>query len=413
MVLVLVATALVVAACGEADEGDDGPTDTRPPSATGPDFVLIAPTTTQAPSDLVTDNTEFAIGLFAIVAVGNENVLIAPASISEGLALPYLGARGETATEMAAALNFNLDGDELYSAIATLRDTLEGRENDQLELAVANRAFGQTGFPFRDEYLADLSRWFEAPLGMVDFADPETARAEVNEWTAEQTNQRIQELFPPGTISVNTRLALVNAVYLNADWHFPFNPELTKQRRFRLLDGSKVLVDTMNFNEWMPNGSGPGWEAIRLPYAGEEMSMMVVVPDNFERFKRNFSAKRMANIRDAIEDDAGIHLHLPKFELSHHLSLIPALQELGMGKAFGAADFSGINDGGGLRIGAIEHEVFVQVDEEGTEAAGATGTSMPLSHGPTIKVNKPFIFWIQDDATGAILFLGQVTDPRG
>lgn len=410
MTRALIALAIIAAACGQTDQSSGRDPSLGVPAATALPEAM-APIDPE--NELVAGNAHFAVDLFRQLAGDEDNVLISPASISEGLALPYLGARGVTATEMAFVMNYTLEGDALFQAMASLRADLTSRQNDQLELAIANRAFGQDGFPFRDAFLADLSRWYEAGLGTVDFSDVEAARTEINDWTAAQTNDRIPELFPSGVIKPNTRLVLVNAVYLKADWHFPFNPELTTPQPFTLLDGTEVNVDMMNFNEFLPNGSTVAWSAVQMPYAGEEMSMFVVLPDNFERFKRNFNTARIEKIRETIDAEAGIHLHLPKFELSYSADLAPALRDMGMVSAFGPADFSGINEGGGLFITAVIHETFVEVDEAGTEAAGATGTPIAVSHGPTIIFDKPFVFWVQDDATGAILLLGQVTDPRG
>lgn len=410
--------AFVAAACGQASNPDDpnafespNRIDTTQPTAVG---SAVEPVDGDTLAELVAGNTELALDLFGILAADGSNTLLGPASISEGLALPFLGARGATAIEMADVLNYTLQDAEFHAAMTALRTELGSRQNDQLEMAVANRVFGQEGFGFLDEYLADLSRWYEAPLGTVDFfGDPEAARDQINAWTADQTNDRIPELFPQGSVTSKVRLALVNAIYLKADWHFPFNPDGTEPAPFTLPDGSEVDVDMMSFNEFLPSGFGKAWAAVQLPYAGEAMSMIVVVPTNLGRFRANLTPEKLERIRSSI-NEGGIHLRMPKFELSYHSSLVEPLQELGLSLPFGdAADFSGMTGSAGLFIDAIEHETFVKVDEEGTEAAAATGTLMAVSHGPTVWVDKPFIFWIQDDATGAILFLGQVTDPRG
>lgn len=416
------ALALAAAACGSsttessAEQPSGSPTTNQAP-VTVPSQpgqpVLAAPAADIAA--IVGGHQELALELYrTLIAQDTGNVLLGPWSISQGLALPYLGARGSTAEDMASVLRYPLEGDSLHEAFRSLRAQLEGHQKEGLVLAVANRAFGQEGFAFTDSYLADLSRFYSAPLGIVDFAGaPEAARAEINEWTADQTNDRIDELFPPGTVDPKSRLALVNAVYLKADWYFPFNPEGTQARPFTLLDGSQIEVESMSFNEFLPSARADDWQAVQIPYTGADLSMIVIVPQDLAAFEGSLDLALLDQIRDTIRV-GGIHLTLPKFELSYHASLVAPLQAMGLELPFGrAADFSGMNGSQDLWISAIEHETFVKVDENGTEAAAATGTMMADSHGPTIDVDKPFIFFIQDDATGTILFLGRVTNPLG
>jgi serpin B len=232
-----------------------------------------------------------------------------------------------------------------------------------------------------------------------------------HQWTAEQTADRINELFPAGTIDPTTVLALVSATYLDAPWHFPFNRELTSPERFGRLDGTTASVPTMHFNEYLPSGLGEGWQAVRLPYRGRQLSMIVIVPDDLRAFEAQLDSEVLDSVRNTITD-GGIHLSLPRFSLSYHASLIPSLRTLGVESAFGdEADFSGITGAPGLSISAIEHETFVEIDEEGTEAAAATGTAMAGSHGPTVAVDRPFLFVVQHDKTGAVLFAGRIADP--
>lgn len=303
--------------------------------------------------------------------------------------------------------------DRHHAALQSLRTALASRDGDGVTLRAANRLFGQRGHRFADAYLADVSRWYTAPLEEVDFAaDPEGARRHINAWTAEQTADRIAGLFPAGSINPATVLALVSATYLDAPWHFPFNAELTLAAPFTLLDGTTASVPMMHFNEYLPSGTGAGWQAVQLPYRGERLSMMVIVPDDLPAFEARLDSDLLATVRDAVTD-GGIHLSLPRFELSYHADLIRPLRALGITSAFGPdADFSGVTGASGLFISAIEHETFVAVDEEGTEAAAATGTAMAASHGPTIEVNRPFVFVIQDDEMGAVLLAARVTDPR-
>ena len=207
------ALALAAAACGadttRTDVGQPSVTSATNPVTTTVPGTTLPPAPTADVAAIVAGHQELALDLYStLTAQETGNVLLGPWSISAGLALPYLGARGATAEEMAAVLRYPLEGDSLHDAFRSLRARLEGHEKEGLVLAAANRAFGQEGFGFTDSYLADLSRFYSAPLGIVDFAGaPEEARAEINQWTADQTNDRIDELFPPGTVDPNSRLA--------------------------------------------------------------------------------------------------------------------------------------------------------------------------------------------------------------
>lgn len=359
--------------------------------------------------------TALAVDLYRTLAATEDgNVVIGPTSIAEGLALPYLGAAGDTAEAMAATLHYDLPEETQHRALATLRQALLARGSDELDLRVANRLYADGGLALRDDYLAAVSRWYGAGVESVDFAgDPEGARMQVNGWVAEQTADMIGELFPAGTIDATTRLALVNAVYLDAAWHFPFNPDNTIDGAFTLADGSQVTVPMMHFNEYLPSAGAPdgAWQAVQLPYAGEELSMVAIVPEDFAAFEAELTPELLDEIRDA-PTDGGIHLVFPRTTVRFHTSLIEPLGDMGMGAALAdTADFSGITGGPDLTIQSIEHEVVMAIDEEGTEAAAATGTAMQESHGPTVEFTRPYLVVVQDDVTGAILFLGRVVDP--
>lgn len=212
-----------------------------------------------APSDaalaaLVRGQTELGLDLLRGLSDADEpNVVLSPWSISNGLALTHLGARGGAADEMAEVLRYAAAGPELQSALAAQRTTLGDGATEGLRLEAANRAYGQEGWRFTDAYLADLSRFHEAPLGTLDFAaDPEAARREINAWAEERTGGLIPETFPPDTVTEQTQLALVNALYLDADWHLPFNADLTHEEFFVRPNGSQVEVPMMHFNEY-PN----------------------------------------------------------------------------------------------------------------------------------------------------------------
>jgi serpin B len=198
---------------------------------------------------------------------------------------------------------------------------------------------------------------------------------------------------------------------MDAPWKYQFDPAATRKSPFTLLDGSTVMVDMMHFNEFLPSAAGAGWAAVELPYRGDELSMIAVVPENLAQFEAALSPALLGSIVGAIRD-GGIHLSLPRFTFSFHASLAKAFEALGAPSLFTGPDLSGLYAGSGLFVSAIEHEAFVQVDEEGTKAAAATGVAIADSHGPTVSFDRPFMFFILDRPTGTVLFLGRVADPR-
>lgn len=361
-----------------------------------------------------TSTVALAVDLYRELADGEDNLVLGPYSLSTALLMAYAGARGSTATQMSEVLHLGRDGPALYDAVNALDLSLARRDSEGVEFRVANRAWAQEGLDLLDGYLDILTGSFGAPLAPVDFAaDPEGARGMINRWGAELTSGGIDELFPEGTITSLTVLVLANGVYLDAEWAFPFDPEQTRPEAFTLADGTKVQVPTMRYDQELPSAGGEGWQAVELPYAGEALSMVVIVPDDLAAFEASLTAEKLATILEAPVPD-GIHLTLPRFAARSHVDMIPTLRALGMTDAFddGRADLSGMIGSGGLFIDAVEHEAFVTVDEAGTEAGAMSGVGVAGSHGPTISVDRPFLFAVRDGGTGALLFLGRVLDPR-
>lgn len=410
---VLAALGLLLAGCG-------GPS--AAPAAPEPEGVEVLGAETDrvepAASDeqiaaLTAAQTSFAIDLYQAVADEVDgDLVIGPTSLHAVLAMIRAGARGQTATEMDAVLH--ADGLDLHPAGNALDRALRDRNSaDGIGLATANRLWVQDGLELTDDYIDTIARHYGAGLAATGFtSDPDAARTAINQWVADGTRNRIDELFPPGSLNAATRLVLANAVFLDAAWHFPFDPQHTSDEPFTLTDGTQVDVPTMHYDEYLPTAVGEDWAAVELPYDGEQLSMTVIVPRDLAAFEQRLDTDLLAGVLSKITD-GGIHLSLPRFTARTHLSLNDTLAAMGMPTAFGSgADFSGMTGQPGLWIQAVEHEAVVEVDEEGTQAAAASGGAMALSHGPTVTVDRPFLFLIRDEPTGAILFLGRVTDPR-
>jgi serpin B len=289
------------------------------------------------------------------------------------------------------------------------------------KLNIANSAWAQYDRPFEQAYLDLLAENYAAGLYLTDFVgDPEGSRQAVNEWVSQETEGKIEDLLLPGAINVLTRLILANAIYFNATWQTTFDEALTEQADFYLLDGNPVSVPMMAQSGPKSFGyfRGEGYQAIELPYSGGPLSMIIILPDldTFADFEANLTPEQLAEITNSLEYRQ-VELKMPMFSFEAKLGLSETLKQLGMTDAFEAqvADFSGIDGTKDLVIQDVLHKAFIAVDEEGTEAAAATAvmiglTSMPVSD-LQLTIDHPFIFLIQDQPTGTVLFLGRVLDP--
>jgi serpin B len=377
-----------------------------------------------APADLetlVADNTAFAADLYRLAAGQAGNLFMSPHSISTALAMTYAGANGTTATQMADALNFTLPADKLHAGLNAIDLELASRaasasgDTIPFRLSTANSIWGQEDKEFQAPFLDTLAVNYGAGLRVLDFVrEPEPARATINRWVEEQTNDRIKDLLPEGSINPGTRLVLTNAIYFTAAWAEPFETSNTADRPFETPTGI-ASVPTLFQSAALGYGAGDGFRAAELPYDGGQLSMVVVVPDDLAAFEASLTGDTFAQITSSITGHL-VQLTLPKFKFDAPLDLKETLQELGMIDAFtAAADFSGIDGTRSLAITDVLHKGFIAIDEKGTEAAAATAVVTGETSVPPVAeltVDRPFVFFIRDLPTGAILFVGRVVDPR-
>lgn len=375
---------------------------------------------------LVAGNSAFAFDLYRALRGQEGNLLYSPYSVSLALAATYAGARGQTEAQMAKTLRFPLPQERLHPAYNALDLELAGRgsgakgqDGKGFRLRIANSVWGQTGYQFLPQYLDTLAKNYGAGLRLTDFANaPEPARVAINDWVKEQTEGKIVDLLPQGTIKNLTRLVLANAVYFNAAWREPFQVAATKPGPFHLLDGKQVSVPLMNQSQSLRYVLGQGYQAVALPYDGGEVEMLVLVPDAgaFPAFEGALSGERLAEIVKSLQPRQ-VELSLPKFNLKSEFGLGDTLASLGMPDALNPAqaDFSGMNGKRDLYVQAVVHKAVVTVDERGTEAAAATGVVVGVTSAPanpvTLTVDRPFVFLIRDVKTGTVLFLGRVLNP--
>jgi serine protease inhibitor len=446
LLLLAAALPLVMVACGDESTETGGtattaPTETTTPTAsTDPDGISVAMSgvsrlTSAAPRtdvDAAAGSMQaFGADLYSVLAeqAGTGNLVFSPASIVTALAMTYAGAAGTTAEEMAATLHFSLAGDTLHQAFNSLDTALESRgwEGQNSEgaaegvlLKTANSLWAQQDLTFEQLFLDTLAANYGAGVRLVDYKTAaEEARQAINEWVAGETNDKIPELIPGGMLDALTRLVLVNAVYLDATWANQFDPEATTDLPFTTLGGETVTTPMMVQSMTFPYADGDGWQAVELPYLRDELAMLVIVPDegSFTEVESTLRSDLIDNAVARLTEGVQVSLVLPKFEFRTQAGLNDALAALGMPSAFdpGTADFSGMTLQEKLYISDVVHEAYIAVDEEGTEAAAATAVVMRLTAAPAeiveLTIDRPFIFALRDRETGAILFLGRVTDP--
>jgi serine protease inhibitor len=419
-----------------------GPT----PSASGSPYPTPAPVRdprlasahAQVNRDLVAANTRFAFKLFAALPhdARPQNVMISPASVALALAMTYNGAAGETRQAMAQALEVQaFDRDALNRDYALLRLTLASPQPDS-ELVIANSLWGRAGVPFKPDFLQRNRDDYGATVGSLDFNDP-LAAARIDEWVRSQTRGRIDKVAP-SPIDPQTILFLINAIYFKAAWTEQFDPARTQSGDFHLADGQVKQVPLMHGTlEQSAYLRGNGFQAVRLPYGSDgygtpapadlppyqpgRLSMYVFVPDgDLSAFAAQLNADNWSKWTAGFTPEP-IALTLPRFRYSYETELQKPLSALGMGVAFdpGSADFSDLADlaqlGGNAYISSVKHKTFVDVNEDGTEAAAVTVVTVgTTSAGPepvVVTVDRPFFYAIADTVTGEVLFMGTVVEP--
>jgi serpin B len=404
----LVVPLLVATACGS-------PAPPAPPPAPTP-VALDVPADAAA---RVAADDRFGLDLLA-AAPGDGNLAVSPASVALALQMVATGARGRTATQLAAVLHLPSAQAAATSARALLTGLAAAEGDRTTSLHVADTVWAQQGMRLAPAFGTALRTSFDAAPRTTDFAHhPDRSRQRINSTVATQTGGLIPSLFPPGSLDDGTLLVLTNAVYLAASWARAFPAEDTAPGPFTLAGGSAVRVPMMHSGTDATYGyaAGPGYQVVTLPYTGGTLAFTVLLPtgNSLTGLLDVVRDKGLPSVLDAVRP-AALGLVLPKFDIATDLDLSGTLARLGMPDAFtAAADFSGITTDEPLRIQTVRHDAVVKVDEHGTTAAAATGVGMQataIARPRTVTVDHPFLFVVTDTSTGAPLFLGRVTDPR-
>ena len=384
---------------------------------------------------VVEGNNEFALELYAKLRTQEGNLFFSPYSISTALAMAYAGARGETEAQMARVMHFpagpkvlpkdydgpiqqGWDQERFHSAFgAIIKDLNAKGEKGNYELSVANALWGQKGYGFLAEFLELIEAKYGGKLNEVDFiAATEAARQTINAWVEKETKDKIKNLIRKGVLDKLTRLVLTNAIYFKGNWARHFEEDKTKEAPFTLISGEKVNVPMMNQTAEFNYMETEDFQGLELPYVDDELSMIILLPkeaDGLGRFEETFTAKNLLKWLARFRKRKVI-VSVPKFKMTRQFSLADVLKSMGMTSAFsGKADFSGMTGVRDLYISAVIHKAFVDVNEEGTEAAAATAVVQKfISPKPLFfRTDHPFLFLIRDNKAGSILFIGRAMNP--
>ncbi|MBM4025340.1 MAG: serpin family protein [Planctomycetes bacterium] len=390
-------------------------------------------------------NNCFALELYGKLQEQPGNLFFSPYSISTALAMTYAGASGRTQEQMAQALCFPtattvaqspsaeggsaplpvpepLSQEAFARAFGTIVRSLNERGGrGKYELRVANALWGQKEYKFLAPFIKVVEDHYRGRLERVDFVQAaEKARQTINGWVEKQTNGKIKDLLGPGVLDRMTRLVLTNAVYFKGDWASQFRKDRTEDGPFTLLDGGKVQVPLMNQQATFGYGETDTLQALEMPYAGGELSMVILLPKQrggLGAVEKTLTEENVSKWLSGLRKQEVI-ITIPRFKMTHKLNMGAVLQSMGMTDAFsGQADFSGMTGRQDLFLSAVVHQAYVDVNEEGTEAAAATGAVMSLvsmapARIPEFRADHPFLFLIRDLPTGSLLFLGRVMNPQ-
>lgn len=340
--------------------------------------------------------------------------------------MTYAGAEKNTETTMAETMHFTLPDQKLHTTINQQSILLnfrgegaQGADGEPFRMRVVNSIWGREGYRIVDSFLDTIAINYGAGLRLLDFTKaPDESRIVINTWVEDQTEDRIKDLLPPGSINSSLVMVLVNAVYFNAGWTSKFMKESTAEGDFTDLSGATVTAQMMNQIDGFAHYKGDGYQAVELLYDGNQMSMVLLVPDaeRFAQFEQGLTVDTLSQVTSSLELTS-VQLSMPKWKFeTDTIAMKKLFEALGMGIAFtDAADFSGMVEGGGIFIDNIYHKAFVAVDESGTEAAAATAVVMINSSTPmanvVLVIDRPFIYYIRDIETDTIVFMGRVADP--
>ncbi|MEN3008576.1 serpin family protein [Pseudothermotoga sp.] len=359
----------------------------------------------------------FGIDLYKTLASKDGNIFFSPFSLSTALAMTYLGADGNTAEQMERVLHFE-KGIDLHESFSKLIASLN-EPSQNYKLSIANALWLQKNYPLLRSFLDSVEKYYKAPVNMVDFVNNlENSVQRINTWIEEKTEGKIKNMITKDDVDNLTRLILTNAIYFKGVWEIPFDPSRTGKDLFYIDETTSVEVNMMKLTAMFKYFEDEQVQVLQLPYAGGRFSMVIVLPKENVRLsdvERKFSLQRLMHWLENLKI-LEVQVYLPRFKVEQRFSLKEILTKMGMVDAFtDSADFSKIDGTKMLKIQNVIHQAFVEVNEEGTEAAAATAVIIGIKMGPKIpiifKVDRPFLFFIHEKSNNVILFMGRVMKP--
>jgi serpin B len=376
-----------------------------------------------SPASVIKGLNEFSFNIYCqLNAASENNEFISPLSISSVLAMTYAGAEEQTAEEMKQALHFGAQDPEFHQIYGRILDSLAQSSGD-FEINIANAVWVQKAFPLLGKFTKTVRDNYKGESRELNFIhQPVKSKETINKWVSDKTNDKIPELLSDGVIDADTRMILTNAVYFNAEWYESFNKKMTNEAPFYLLNGGQTTCDLMYQRSRLAYMETKDLQIVELFYKGRQYSMTILLPkktDGLKELDQTVDQDLLAQF-DMNKKWEDILLYVPKFKMDSDYELKPALSALGMKEAFSDdADFKGMTGEKDLKISSVIHKAFIEVDEEKTEAAAATAvvmkmtSAMPVERSPIeFRADHPFMFLIRHTESGAIVFMGQITNPK-
>jgi len=368
--------------------------------------------------DIISANNQFAIDFYSKIKDQDENIFFSPYSISSAFAIVNEGAQGETSKEIFDVFGFPEDEDKRRIEFSMISNSLN-KEDENFNLKVANALWIADRYNLKQEYVENAKKHYDSEVSTVNFVSDEGVD-KINTWVEEKTEKKIKNILQPGSTNELTVFAVTNAIYFKGTWVTQFDEKKTREMKFWLDNNENVNAQMMNLNPTeFSHAQFENFQMLQLPYKGERLSMMILLPnqlDGLSSIEESISIKKLKDWTDKL-NPRKIIVSVPKFKLETDYDLYKSLPQMGMPLAFSEkADFTGMIEPKGVYIQQAIHKAFVDVNEEGTEAAAATAVSGGFQSGgptyPQFIADHPFMFLIQDNESGAILFLGRVMNPN-
>jgi len=377
--------------------------------------------TTDGVSSVINANNQFALELYSKYKSKEDNIFFSPYSISTAVAMTYEGAKGQTADEIQSVFHFPKDASVRQPAFASIYNELNKGSSDYT-LKTANALWAQKDYQFLQDYFNTVGKYYGGKVTNLDFKnDAENSRVTINKWVEGQTNDKIKDLIPAGQIDSTTRLVLTNAIYFKGTWVWQFDKSKTREADFRVSPTKTVKAQMMGMDPEKAKfnyAETDDLQILEMPYKGEELSMLVLLPKEatLDNLEKSITLEKVNQWKTSMKEEKMDAVSVPKFKFETKYFMAEDLADMGMPTAFSSndADFSGMTGKKDLFIGFVIHQAYVDVNEEGTEAAAATAVGMKLTAVMPSRIfiaDHPFVFIIQETKTGNILFLGRVTDP--